>query len=85
MQAMIYLYVIKSESNGELYVGICKNVQVRVKEHNAGKNRYTKGLRPWCVVHVEEYSDWSSARVREKYYKSGSGKEHLKDLLAAKI
>ena len=75
---MIYLYVIKSENNGDLYVGICKEVSARVKEHNAGKNRYTKGLRPWKLVLVENYADWKDARVREKYYKSGSGKEHLK-------
>ncbi len=79
---MIYLYVIKSEANGNLYVGICKNVNLRLKEHNGGKNRYTKGLRPWVVVLTEEYPDWKSARVKEKYYKSGVGKEELKRKLA---
>jgi putative endonuclease len=79
---MIYLYVIKSENNGDLYVGICKDVAVRVKEHNSGKNRYTKGLKPWKLVLVEEYPDWEQARLKEKYYKSGSGKENLKKSLA---
>ena len=68
--------------NGDLYVGICKNVERRIGEHQAGKNRYTKGLRPWRVMLVEEYPDWSAARQKEKYYKSGIGKEYLKRFLA---
>ena len=79
---MIYLYVIKSEVNGDLYVGICKDVERRIGGHQAGKNRYTKGLRPWKLMQVEEYPDWSAARQKEKYYKSGIGKEYLKRLLA---
>ncbi len=75
---MIYLYVLQSEVNGNLYVGICKNLTNRLREHNGGKNRYTKGLRPWEIVYSEKFPDWSSARKMEKYYKSGVGKEELK-------
>jgi putative endonuclease len=79
---MIYLYVIKSGVNGNLYVGICKDIHSRLNDHNRGKNRYTKGLRPWTVVFTEEFTDWKSARAKEKYYKSGVGKEKLKRILA---
>ena len=75
---MIYLYVIRSLVNRNLYVGICKDITGRLKEHNGGKNRYTKGLRPWEMIHSEQFPDWSPARVQEKYYKSGVGKEELK-------
>ena len=47
---MVTVYVIKSEMNGELYVGMALNAESRLKEHNSGKNRYTKGLRPWKIV-----------------------------------
>ena len=75
---VIYLYIIRSICNGDLYVGICKDVARRVKEHNAGKNRYTKGLRPWTLAFTETFPSWETARKKEKYYKSGSGKEELK-------
>ncbi|MBI2966952.1 MAG: GIY-YIG nuclease family protein [Bacteroidetes bacterium] len=75
---MIYLYVIKSNVNGHLYVGICKDLAKRMREHSHGKNRYTKGLRPWKLVLTEKYQDWKTARKKEKYYKSGYGKENLK-------
>ncbi len=75
---MVKLYVIKSEKNGDLYVGICLDLNRRLDEHEKGKNRYTKGLRPWKLLHFETFSTWESARRQEKYYKSGSGKEKLK-------
>ena len=72
------MYVIRSLQNGELYVGICKDLPRRLGEHEQGKNRYTKGLQPWKLVRTEEFPDWQAARTQEKYYKSGSGKENLK-------
>ncbi len=80
-EGVIILYIIKSLVNGELYVGICKDLTNRLREHEQGKNRYTKGLRPWKLVHREEYPDWQTARTQEKYYKSGIGKEQLKGIL----
>ena len=78
---MIILYVIKSEKNSDLYTGICKDLNQRLKDHKDGKNRYTKGLRPWALVLTEKYPDWKSAREKEKFYKSGFGKEILKNKL----
>jgi putative endonuclease len=78
---MLTVYVIKSERNGDIYVGITKDVTVRLKEHNTGKNRYTKGLRPWKIIYTELQPDWEAARKREKYLKSGVGKEFLKSLV----
>ncbi|MEO8719971.1 MAG: GIY-YIG nuclease family protein [Ginsengibacter sp.] len=40
----------------------------RLKEHNAGKNRYTKGHLPWKIIYTEVHPDWASARIREKYF-----------------
>ena len=34
-------------------------------------------------MRVENYPDWSEARKKEKYYKSGIGKEQLKKNLAS--
>jgi len=78
---MIEVYAIVSTKNGEIYVGIAKSAEKRLKEHNFGKNRYTKGLKPWKIFHLEYFPDWSTARVREKYLKSGVGKEYLKLLV----
>jgi putative endonuclease len=78
---MITVYAIISEVNGDIYVGIAKDADQRLKEHNAGKNRYTKGLRPWKPLYREMQPNWEEARRREKYLKSGVGKEFLKSLV----
>lgn len=78
---MVDVYVILSEVNGEMYVGMALDVEKRLKQHNSGQNRYTKGLRPWTVFRVEKFPDWKTGRVREKYLKSGVGKEFLKSLV----
>jgi putative endonuclease len=78
---MITVYAIRSLVNGDIYVGIAKDAAIRLKEHNAGKSRYTKGLRPWIHLYREIQSDWKSARKREIKLKSGFGKEFLKSLV----
>jgi len=72
---MMYVYVLKSEKDNRLYVGISANVLKRLLEHNAGRTKSTKGYRPWILVHQEEYPDRVTARKREKYLKSGYGKQ----------
>ena len=78
---MITVYAIRSVVNGDIYVGIAKDAELRLKEHNAGRSRYTKGLRPWENLYREYQPDWQTARQREKYLKSGIGKEFLKSLV----
>ncbi len=76
------VYVIKSEKDGRLYVGMSSRVDERLKEHNNGNTFSTKGYRPWKIVYVENCGDRITARRREKYLKSGCGKEFLKATLA---
>ena len=75
------MYAIKSEVNGDIYVGMALDANKRLREHNSGKNRYTKGLKPWILIYTETHPDWESGRKREKYLKSGVGKEFLKSLV----
>jgi putative endonuclease len=78
---MIYVYAISNPINNEVYVGISKDPLRRLSEHNNGKNRYTKAFIPWSIFHSEPFPDYASARTREKYLKSASGKRFLKSLL----
>ncbi len=58
------------------------NLDRRLKEHNSGQNKSTKAFLPWKLVYKEDFEDISEARKREKYFKSGSGREYLKSILA---
>jgi putative endonuclease len=75
------VYVIKSEKYKRLYVGISKNIERRLKEHNIGCVFSTKGYRPWKLVFIEKVGVRSKAREKEKYFKSGCGKELLKKII----
>ena len=78
---MITVYVIESSLDGTWYTGMAMDPIARLKEHNAGKNRFTKGHLPWHIIHTEHFPDWATARVREKYLKTAAGKCWLKKIL----
>ncbi len=75
---MFFVYALQSQMDGRLYVGFTQNLERRLKEHNSGKTRSTKGFRPWKLVYSECLPTRIEARQREKYLKGGSGKEFLK-------
>jgi len=77
---MYLVYAIKSEVDKRIYVGMCTNIETRIKEHNAGKTKSTKGFRPWILIYSEMAKTRVEARSREIYLKSGVGKEYLKSL-----
>ena len=78
---MYNVYVIQSQKNGFLYVGMTSNLKIRLKYHNQGRVFSTQAYRPWKLVYNEDGFDSVSARKREKYFKSGCGKEFLKSLI----
>ena len=77
---MYIVYSLKSEKDGRIYVGFTENLPRRLKEHNSGKTRSTKGWIPWKVLYTEEVETREEARAREIFLKSGVGKEFLKSL-----
>ena len=78
---MYTVYAILSLKDGRIYVGFSSNIERRVNEHNAGKTKSTKGFRPWKLFFTENVDSRIEARKREKYWKSGTGKEQLKELV----
>ena len=81
---MYTVYAILSLKDGRIYVGFSSKVERRINEHNSGKTKSTKGFRPWQLIFTENVDTRIEARKREKYWKSGIGKEQLKDMLAKK-
>ncbi|MCK9611627.1 MAG: GIY-YIG nuclease family protein [Bacteroidales bacterium] len=80
------VYVLKSLSTGKLYTGQTEDIQRRINEHQTetGPVRYTKGRGPWELVYTEDFSDRSQAMAREKYLKTGAGRDFIKRQLFLK-
>ena len=72
------VYVLKSAEHWRFYVGMSQNLERRLREHNNGSTKSTKGYLPWELFFYEEYKTTAEARKREKYLKSGVGKEYIK-------
>jgi len=73
-----YVYVIKNTS-GKIYIGYTKDLRQRLKQHNLGMNKATKGQK-WELIYYEAYKSSQDARKREKSLKnSGQAIRWLKD------
>lgn len=80
-----FVYFIQSLANNRIYVGYTgKNLAIRVGEHNRGANAWTKLNKPFKLLFYEEYTCEQCARSREKFYKSGLGRQ-IKTAILDKI
>lgn len=72
-------YIMYSSKFDKTYIGQTGNLIARFKDHNElGKKGWTTKYRPWKVVHVEFYKTRSEALAREKFLKTGRGREWIK-------
>ena len=76
-----YVYVLKSLKDGIRYVGSGENPFERLRRHNKGDYRFTKGHRPWQLIYQENCKNRSEAMKREKFLKSGQGRNWLDNIL----
>jgi putative endonuclease len=76
-----FVYAIKSINRNYIYVGLTDNVERRVSQHNNGYERTTKPYAPFKLIYWEKFNSRQEARQKEKFLKSGVGKEQLKLLM----
>lgn len=77
---MFWVYAISSLKRNYIYVGLTSDLESRVARHNNGYEKTTKPYRPFVLLFFEEVTTRIEAREREKYWKSGIGKEKLREL-----
>jgi putative endonuclease len=75
---MYHVYAISCQVKNYIYVGLTSNLAQRLKRHNNGYESTTKAYRPFKLIYTETFETRPEARTREKYLKSGVGKEFLK-------
>lgn len=68
---MNYVYIMASQKNGTLYIGVTSNLPRRIYEHKIGKiPGFTKKYRVNLLVYYEQIENIKSAILREKQLKS---------------
>jgi putative endonuclease len=77
---MFHVYVLKSQKCGRRYVGFCENLETRIRRHDLGRSNGTHHGVAWILVHSENCSNRAEPTKKEKYYKSGRGRDELDQL-----
>lgn len=79
---MFTIYILKSnKTNDWSYVGVTKNLTRRWHEHQLGKVCSTKAHRPLLLIHTELIKNQELALKREKFLKSGCGREEKNNII----
>ncbi len=73
---MFFVYVLRDEKSGRIYIGSCSNLNRRLAEHR----RHGKGS--YKLVYQEERSTKDLALKREMYLKTGNGRRAIENLIA---
>ena len=77
---MVWVYAISSVVRNYIYVGMTKDVDARLARYNKGREKITKPYAPFQLIYTEVCANRVKAREREKYWKSGIGKQKLLDI-----
>lgn len=77
---MYYVYILKSLKTGEFYKGLTDNLDRRLNQHLSEGSKTTKSKLPLELVHVEICKTREEARKFEKFFKSGYGREIIKEI-----
>jgi putative endonuclease len=73
-----FVYAMKSRKDERIYIGMSGNPIKRIKEHNNGDTKSTKGFRPWYLIYQKYIGSRIEARKEENRLKSGYMREKLK-------
>jgi putative endonuclease len=79
---MYFVYVLQNKTTGRHYTGHCTDPSQRLGQHNAGVTKSTKNRGVWDLVYQEAFESRGEVMRRERFLKSGKGREQLQRILA---
>ena len=78
---MFTTYILKSLIKDYYYIGHSENVQKRLSEHNAKRNKSTKPYAPFKITYKENFETKGEAFKREQQIKRYKHGEAFKKLI----
>lgn len=79
-----FVFVIKSKE-GFKYTGMTEDLELRLKQHNdKSLSFWTKRETGWKLIYKEEHDTKTGALKRERWLKTGAGREYLIRILEEK-
>ena len=78
---MFFVYVLRSRIKNCNYIGQTEDLKAKIKQHNSGKTKSVKFYLPVDLVYFEVLETRQQSIARERYLKSGIGREFLKNII----
>ena len=76
-----YVYITTNPTQTALYIGVTNDLRRRLSEHMLGGVQSTKNRRPLYLLYYEACRSKNLSEKREKYFKTGFGREFLRNRL----
>ena len=76
---MAYVYILKLINN-HYYVGSCRDINKRLKQHNQGYVVSTKNKRPFTVMYIKLFSNYRTAYKEEQRIKNWKKRKSIENL-----
>ena len=74
-----FVYILRSKKDNKRYIGSTGNLERRLHEHQCGRVKSTKNRLPVELAYFENFDTKLEALNREKFFKTGKGREFLKN------
>ncbi len=78
---MSWVYIVESLPTRKYYIGCTDNYERRIHEHETGKVRSTKYLRPLKLCLVQKYDTLQKARKVEFKLKNLKRKDYIEKII----
>ena len=79
---MSYVYILKSEKSGRLYIGSTEDVQRRLERHNRGLVSATRNFCPWRLAFYQQVESLSVARATEARLKKYKRRDFIEKIIS---
>ena len=79
---MYFVYIIYPAIWDKYYIGSCANLDVRIQQHNSGKNISTRHGVPWVLKYTEVCEVRSNAMKREVEIKKKKSRKYIEWLIS---
>lgn len=76
-----WVYILKSNLDGNFYVGSTGNLEDRLKRHFAGRSKATKHRLPLRLVWFRQFNNKSEAVKTERYIKKCRNHQFIEKLI----
>ena len=76
---MAQVYILYSQSIDGYYIGSCKDIEIRLQDHNTGlhTNNFTSRAKDWEIYFLVDDLKYAQARKIEKHIKRMKSKTYI--------